>query len=321
MVFFRKKKTPEQEPAIKTCLIELTHNQIKHAVVSVRGDRYVIEKLKVSPQIENEPLGNQVKRIMGENPRRYHHYYLASSSAESIYKRYFITHITESRLKDYLKSKLAEEVGRSKDQLLMDYRLIETDQPGHESGFAAILVGAPADTVTPFLKELKRVNLPMFQPFFATLSVKRIPKMFDFPERHLIMVVDVGAKTTEFSMYLKENLVALKTIPFGTDEIPAILKEAAVKETDKIVFEDLIKAISETVNEFRVTQGAGTERVFVTGNGPELMGLDELLRNALNIPVKQLDYKKDIEILSTVDQTLFDQCFHMLSGGIDFLAR
>jgi len=274
----------------------------------------VIEPIPLENQQNQEdklPYINGLKRIVENRPWIKHSYLITAIPRNvAIIKYLQLPSLDKKEIQNMLPFEVEKTIPLSMDKVIFDYQVIDVDELNKAQSEIMVVV-VKKDIVEEHLELLAEAGLKAEIIDITSLALQRA-FVHNFPgEKETIVLVDVGARTTEISILHEGLLKFTRSAPIGGLTLNQMLHKEfglSLAEAEKVKIEGkaftiekfretgeawgrlLRTEITQSLEAFRTDrQKKKIAKVYLTGGGSKLVGLSDYLERKLDLPVKSFD--------------------------------
>lgn len=224
-----------------------------------------------------------------------------------------VPRLEKREFKRFLSWEIERNVPFSMDETIYDYHLLRNffDEEGEK--MEILVVAVRSSMVEGIYSAFKNAGIELEAIEAAPLPMLRTSELSE--EEESLMLIDIGAGVTNITILHEARPILYRSLPIGGNTVTAAISSSlnlSFSEAEefkkkgslmnvKPYIEDILREfISEIMRCFDYVIGQFKRNVvnklYITGKGSCLKGLDLFLENQVGIPVKRLDPTKGIHI-------------------------
>lgn len=277
-----------------------------------------------------------VLELIAQEKLESYRFLLSINDAQTCFSQFVLPKIPKKELAGTLKWKMKDDMPYPAEEAVLDYRLfepVEKAKKGHHPVLAAAL---PRSVIDRFYQLLPAGQSEFFSFGFVPFSISSLRNTFALAEQQLVVVVDIGHSITEIAFYAGTRLSFLRKIAVGSlaltqsltqpllserGSVALTLEEAELAKREEILLdassqklvagkieasklfalirpelEKLTREIERSLDYYAQEHGSTATRVFLTGGGSRLNGLNKFLEQTLEMPVSAVDLAQDMVV-------------------------
>lgn len=277
------------------------------------------------------------------------------SGSSIITREVLFPKMNEKDVSKVLKFEIEQYFPVDLSKYIVDYKYLGEVQTKEGSKMKLLIVAVPEYNAEAYMNIAKRCNfnvnvVDINQNALSKFAVQILGKE---NTQESVAIIDLGARSTTIVLTHDSILQFGREIAIGSDEITSLIakylslsyeeaeeykiakselfldsniKSDSMNEEDALIYKDVNKKFSEVASEINKiieyynskNPQAETNKIFLTGNGARLTGIDKFLEKSLNIEVKLLDDFTKFNIQSKLD---VKEKIYCLSNAIGALIR
>ncbi|MGM0472263.1 MAG: type IV pilus assembly protein PilM [Bacillota bacterium] len=225
----------------------------------------------------------------------------AISGEEVIIRTIELPDMPSDELKEVIKYEAEEQLPIPVDEAILDYEVISYHS---NRGYELMLVAVNRELVDDYLKLFNKLDLRPLAIEIEPISLGRVIQQL-YPQQ-TIGVLDIGAKTTDVSVFTADGLLFTRTIEIAGRDITQEIADnqgldfTAAEEykfnnnlftgDTNLIIKNLTTAIYRSLDYFQVQHKSyDLEELILLGGSSQLIGLKEYFENEFGVAVKKLD--------------------------------
>lgn len=299
--------------------LDIGDDLIKIVKVDTKGDKLVLSNLAVGETPveaveegelkEVDILGSKLKSLLEENDFEAQKVVTAISGEEVIIRTVEVPSMPQDELLEAAKWEAEEQIPIPVEEMILDYEILKRNNDG---SYDLMLVAVNREMVDRYLELFEMLDLEPeaieIEPLAAIRSIKHL-----YPEQ-TIALMDMGAETTDVSVFDKGRLLFTRTVGIAgknitqeiMDNYEMELEEAKEYKKNNNLFGDmnlnviirnLTTAIYRSLDYFEVNyKNHDIEKLILSGGGSKLTGFDTHLANEFGIEVERLNLLSSMEV-------------------------
>ncbi|MDE3268802.1 MAG: type IV pilus assembly protein PilM [Pseudomonadota bacterium] len=235
--------------------------------------------------------------------------------------------------------------------LYLDWEFVQDRYASASVGTAIILVGAKRDAVEDYTSLVESLGMKVAIVDCDALAAINALEFNANIKNEFVCLVNIGYASTQVSLLIGNSFVFTREVPIGganytnglieamnldyqsadTLKITVSLgSRAAPKECVELfssIHQDLINEINLTIEQYVQENQTDAnsvilKKVFLTGGGSRILGLDALIAETLKSPVEYLFPFKNVSInLSKVPRQFIENQWHMFGVSLGLALR
>jgi len=260
--------------------LDIGSNLIKVAEVRSSGGRLEVTALGVDPTpqeafdngviVDAQMLGQAVKNLLKKSGIGANQAISAASSNASVVVRVIdVPQMSPAELADTMKWETERQVPFAMSDIVMDYKVIERPE-GYAEGqnMEVVLAVAQQEFIDRHVEVLFAAGLKPKSIDVSPLAAGRA--LFELgsngdPAGHTVGVINIGASTTEISIFRDKLLVFPRTLPLAGDNFTRAIADAL--QVDMATAETYKRDLAEVMFDQMPQQQAGFENFSDGGGG------------------------------------------------------
>lgn len=267
------------------------------------------EAVKEGKLKEVDILGSKIESLLQDNNFEPKGVVAAISGEEVITRMVEVPNMPEEELGEAVKWEADEQIPIPMGESILDYEILNRNADG---SYDLMLVAVERETIDRYLDLFAMLDLEPeaieIEPLALIRSIKRL-----YPEQ-TIALMDMGAQTTDVSVFNKGELLFTRTVGIAGESITQEIMESYELEFEKaeeykkdnnvfsdanlnVIIRNLTTAIYRSLDYFEVKyKNHDVEKLLLTGGGSKLIGFETHLTNEFGIEVGKLNLLPNIEV-------------------------
>lgn len=324
--------------------IELGASQIKLLEASRYKDGLMIHKCSLIKMpdgcIENgsiiklEPIYKVIFNELKSKRYRAKKVVMLVQSSRMIVRTAHVIEQSEKVLKQIIEMRAEEFLPIERKQYQVDFRVIQRNKNERAFDYFIQLVAVPNSVILPMMTLVRRLKC---RPIRMTIPSEALTPLFLNEETMLpkikgsIMVLDIGAESTQITIIDHEGLVLNRFIEVGIVQMMEAVERLKISiigdedfegyDTDCMIcaqLEYIILPEIEKVLRFysRNYEKEQVEKIYLIGGGANIKGIRSYIRDALNLPTERINQLEGLYIETKVQFEEVVNYFVNLMGAI-----
>ncbi len=254
---------------------------------------------------------------------------IAALPEASIFTRLItVPNVEESKLEDLIYWAVKQYVPLPLSNVQYDHIPITVKEINGKEMLQTLIVAAPKLLVKRYMDIVQEAGLELLALETETIATSRALS-FNYPATGTFMALDFGADGTDMSVIKDSKMIFSQSISTGSDALTKAIAsdfnlELAQAEKYKIAYgldptkidgkiyksiepivQIIIDELNRTLNFFRTQlRDSLPEKIFIVGDGAQLIMLDDYIQKKTGIAVERLDPMKKLEISKDIADDL-----------------
>lgn len=292
--------------------------------------------IKLPENCDDGYVSSVIQRVLRENKAAAKDAVLTFSDEAVTIRRMDIPRVAGGEIAEALKWQAKDVVHIEMDKASLDFELLgELRREDGSVLLRLLFLAMPNALIDKKIQAVKAANVNVVSVSALTFGMENILKMSDDPEDlKTVLVVDMGYKKTEISVFKNKALEFVRSIPvgswhiseamggqitseqgvvaFGRDEAEEIKKRLGISYEDmpvgkgvtsmqvlslvRPVIERLSKEVRRSIDYYiQEYEGGEVSAIYLAGGGATLKNLGQYLGEELNVQVKKIGVPKSID--------------------------
>ncbi|ADL13268.1 type IV pilus assembly protein PilM [Acetohalobium arabaticum] len=298
--------------------LDIGDSLIKLVEVESKQDKIQLNNLAITPTpseaVEEgklkdiDALSEQIKSLLEDNEFQVDQAVTAVSGEEVIIRTVEVPNMPEDELDEVIRWEAQEQIPISVDEAILDYEIVTRKPNG---GYELMLVAVAKDLIDRYIDLFANLGLKLAAIEIEPTAAARVVHQL-YPTQ-TIGLIDIGAGTTDVSIFGNGELIFTRTIRMAGDEITEEImenydlsfEEAEEYKRNNNLFEDaklnvlirnLTTAIYRSLDYFQVQyKDYNVDQLVLTGGESKLTGFISHLENEFEVTTEKLDLISSIE--------------------------
>ena len=294
--------------------------------------------------IDSEAVTEQVRQLIAMSGAKAQNAVVGIGGRAMFVREVLFPVLEEAELGEAIKWDMEKYVPYEPDSFYYDYAIVGKAEK--ETEMKVLLAAAPHDVINALVAVVKDAGL---RPVAIELEPLALCRILELPAE--AMVIDIGGKFSQVSIFRDGQLSVTRTIPIGgqsfTDTIMRNLgvdsKEAEYmkqhqpdllqlpygmsEQTDlhrelELAVRDLTREVRRTAEYYQMkNRGAVIDTVILTGGGMKLDNLMEHFAAQIDLPVTVHQQPVDFSVAAGFDRKYIEDLFPQLAVAIGLAIR
>jgi len=264
---------------------------------------------------------NKLKMLLKKIGIKKESCYLAVGGKDLIYRDLFIPkNINKKQLNNVLSLEFSQSVTEDVSNMFQSYTFMNSNVENKDK---VLYTAAPKQKILPKVNVVK--GIPDMKLVGMNMESLALANAFDtfgpsYKNSESVLLANIGAKNTNIIVLRNKDLVFMRDVDFGGDDItkdlakaytiPAKLAEEIKKRTElwndiglkiknslKTSSANFLEAIFRTIEHCITRQFViSIDRIVITGGGSNLQGIDTFMEETLGIPTVKWNPLEEIKI-------------------------
>lgn len=320
--------------------LDIGESLIKLVEVESKQNKIQLNNLAITPtppkavidgRLEDiDALAEQIGSLLKDNEFEADQAVTAISGEEVIIRTVEVPNMPEEELDEVIRWEAQEQIPISVEEAILDYEIATRNSDG---SYELMLVAVAKDLINRYIDLFESVGL---KPVAIEIEPTAVARVIDYLySTQTVGLIDIGAGTTDVSIFSNGELIFTRTIGMAGTEITEEImenydlsfQEAEEYKRNNNLFEDsnlnvlirnLTTAIYRSLDYFQVQyKNYNVDYLVLTGGESKLTGFVTHLENEFEVETEKLDLMPNIEAeVEGITRSRLADIIQFLSVGI-----